>query len=122
MDDGAPTIDEVFDVLSDRRRRTALEVLIAHEVPLALADLADEVAVREHEARITEISEETVRDVYLSLYHKHVPKLREANVVRYDQDRDLVALTDHADHVEGFMHELDPRFDDPDETGAGVGG
>lgn len=121
MDDGPPTIDEVFDVLSDSRRRTALEVLIAHEVPLALADLADEVAVREHDARITDISEETVRDVYLSLYHKHVPKLREADVVRYHQERDLVALSDHADHVEGFMDELGPRLDDRNGTDAGVG-
>ena len=92
--------DTVFDVLAHHRRRTALSVLIDHENPITLADLADEVAVREHDASIDEVPAEDVMQLYLSLYHAHVPKLAEEGFVRYDQERDLVELHVDDDRLE----------------------
>lgn len=59
---------------------------------MALADLADEVAARENGTPITQTSAEEVKRIYISLYHTHVPKLEAADVVRYSQDQDMVAL------------------------------
>ncbi|MDG5776811.1 hypothetical protein VB773_21890 [Haloarculaceae archaeon H-GB2-1] len=61
---------------------------------MALPDVADEIAVWEHEASIDEIDADTVASIYFSLYHTHVPKLETAGVVEYHQEEDLLTLTD----------------------------
>jgi len=95
--------DTVFEVLAERRRRYLLGSLAEHGYSLTLADLADEVASREYDAHITEIPEDDVLEIYLSLYHQHVPKLADADVVAYDQDHDLVARAENASVVERVM-------------------
>lgn len=80
-----------FDVLVDRRRRVTLRVLREYGEEMTLADLAEEVAVRELEVAITEVSPETVTEVYISLYHDHLPRLVDAGLLAYEQERDLVS-------------------------------
>lgn len=94
-ENNADSFDPRFEMQADRRRRCALHCLHQFEGPLALADLAEEVAVREHDASITEISAEEVKRIYMSLYHDHIPELEDASVVHYDQDRDVVALSEN---------------------------
>lgn len=89
-------LDTVYELLANHRRRYALSCLNEHANPMSLADLADEVAVRENGTSTTEVSDETIKDIYISLYHVHIPKLEEANVVRYDQEEDTVALSKEA--------------------------
>lgn len=86
------SLDDLFDLLSNRRRRHLLRCLDEYDDPMALADLADEIAAKEYDAPITETSAKEVKRIYVSLYHNHVPKLEEAGIVRYSQERDLVAL------------------------------
>lgn len=95
--------DTVYELLADRRRRYLLECLAEHGYSLTLADLADEVAAREHDCHIADVPEEVVLRIYLTLYHQHVPKLHEAEVVRYHQDRDMVAKGDIAPVVERVL-------------------
>lgn len=83
----------VFHALADSRRRTALCCVQEHHV-VSLADLAEIVAEEELEEDVTAIPGERVREVYLSLYHTHVPLLTEAKLARYDQEEDLVSRTD----------------------------
>jgi len=87
------SLDEstLHDLLSSERRRHVLDCLAEHG-SMALPDLADEVAAREHDAHLPQVPEEAVLTTYLSLYHSHVPKLTDAAVVSYNQDRDVVAL------------------------------
>ena len=58
---------------------------------LTLPDAAEEVAVRETGRKVTELSAERVHQIYISLYHDHLPRLVEANLLEYDQERDLVS-------------------------------
>lgn len=94
----ADTIDRstLHGLLSSERRRHVLGCLDEHG-PMALPDLADEVAEREHDAALSQVPEDAVLKTYLSLYHTHVPKLTNGGVVRYDQDRDTVALAADVD-------------------------
>lgn len=90
----APDLDTLFSMLSDERRRYALYCLDEHRNPVALADLADEVARLEHDARtVAEVPAEDVKSVYMSLYHNHVPRLEDAGIVSYSQSADTVRLT-----------------------------
>lgn len=87
------SLDALFDLLADFRRRTAYLTLCSHG-DLSLPDLADEVAVAERDDALPEIDADAVLRVYLSLYHNHVPKLAEAGLVAYDQEDDYVTLTE----------------------------
>jgi len=98
----AAGLEDTFDVLSNRRRREALRRLAAHDEPMALADLADEVTVAERGAPITDIPAEAVKRVYITLYHTHVPRLENVGFVRYDQERDLVVPTSDRPALEQF--------------------
>jgi len=94
--------DTIHDLLSEKRRRFALSCLVDHD-SLALPDLADEVAEREHEGALPEIPEEAVLRTYLALYHNHIPKLSRAGVVTYDQKSDRVALAENADSLKQHL-------------------
>ncbi|UPV73902.1 hypothetical protein M0R89_15330 [Halorussus limi] len=82
------SVNTLFDVLRAERRRYVLSTLQSHETSMSLTDLAHEVAKRENgEASPTT---EAVTRVHASLYHVHIPKLKEANIIEYDQERRIV--------------------------------
>ncbi len=98
----APSVSEVFAMLSRKRRRIVLEALLDHR-HMTMADLAEQVACREEETAFAELDEEEVLEVYTSLWHQHVPKLEEGGLVEYDEEHDLVALAPAADEIDGFI-------------------
>ncbi|WP_121822707.1 DUF7344 domain-containing protein [Halostella salina] len=92
-EDGSATEDRdaLFDALSHRYRRFAIDALDSCDGSLALADLAAEVAERDAESDAS--VPDHVRRVEVELYHVHVPKLAAIGVVRFDRDRNVVGLT-----------------------------
>ncbi|MFB6129298.1 MAG: hypothetical protein ABEJ28_00565 [Salinigranum sp.] len=96
--------DERLTVLANERRRHVIEALGASSVPLAVADVAREVARRESDrddppAELTEC-------VYLSLVHCHLPKLADARVVDRDRDRNVIAPGDSFGQVSTLLEAL----------------
>lgn len=87
----AETLDDVFSLLGDQRRRLLLAVMRNYGEAVTLPDAAEEVAARETGHTVRNISAEHVTEVYLSLYHDHLPRLVDAGLLEYDQERDLVA-------------------------------
>src|SRR6056297_3159469 len=94
-------VNRVLWLLSNQRRRHAIRVVRAHGEPITLPDVADEVAVRECDRPLPEIDPETVSEIYISLYHDHLPRLVDAGLLAYDQERDLVRPTFGRDTVVG---------------------
>jgi len=92
-------VDALYHVLSASRRRFVLRLLGDHSTPMALADVADELAAWERDADLTEVPAADVKSVYMSLYHVHVPKMEDAGVVEYGQQRDAVALAENAESL-----------------------
>lgn len=95
--------DTIFELLAHHRRRTILALLQTYSYPLPLADVAEEVAVREHDTSIDGIPADEVKRIYMTLYHRHIPKLSQYEVVSYDQDRDMVALTERGGQLLAVM-------------------
>ncbi|RZH66306.1 DUF7344 domain-containing protein [Natrinema altunense] len=91
VDASTESLDGAFALLADQRRRLLLAVMWTYGEELTLPDAAEEVAVRETGRKVTNIPAERVREVYLSLYHDHLPRLVDAGLLEYDQERDLVA-------------------------------
>lgn len=102
-----PSLDSVFKLLSSQRRRHVLHCLTQRDAPVELADLAEEVAAREEEMPTAEVTAEEARRIHLSLYHTHVPKLKDAGVVRHDPEEETVALAADADRLERYEKLLD---------------
>lgn len=97
--------------------RRQMLIHLARHVTLSLADMADELAVRENGRPLTEIPAENVRDIYLELYHTHLPRLVHANVAVYDQEQDLVSRSGYgADAVADIRVVDEPWIDDYDDT------
>jgi hypothetical protein len=95
----AKSADGLNELLLDRRCRDALHCLQVHEDPLTLADLAEEVAVRETGMALTEISATDVKEIYMSLYYTQIPRLEGEDLVRYDQETDTVARHVGREHL-----------------------
>ncbi|WP_323172435.1 hypothetical protein [Natrialba sp. PRR66] len=89
-------VETVFTMLADDRCWYVLRCLTEHETPISLADLATEVAIREHGTRPADIPAADTKQIHVTLYHKYVPKLAAAGFVTYDSDRNRV------DTVESF--------------------
>lgn len=87
----ADAVDEAFELLAEQRRRLLLEVMRTYAEPLTLPDAAEEVAVRETGRPVPNIPAERVAEIYTSLYHDHLPRLVDAGLLEYDQERDLVS-------------------------------
>lgn len=80
------------DGRANERRRAVLDALLAAAAPLALADLAVELVERERGPSPGASDHEAIQRCYVSLYHRHVPKLVDAGLVTFDDDRRTVAL------------------------------
>lgn len=89
----------LFETLAHQRRRHVLDLLSDRSSPAALADLATDVAARETDATAGEVSAGVKERVHAALYHVHVPKLAAVDLVRYDRDRNVVALSADGDRV-----------------------
>jgi len=98
MGDPDGNVELTFRALAARRRRIALRSLQTHR-RISLADLAELVLERETESDIVDLQPEEIRDVYFSLYHKHIPLLEEAGLASYEQEEDLVSITESTDSV-----------------------
>lgn len=104
MNEDDADLDRLLKAVSDRLRRRALSCLGRHDV-LTLADLADELAERKHGAPLSEVPPEEVKEIYLTLYHTHVPRLETEGLVQYDQDQDMVGITERGRTVDRWLEE-----------------
>lgn len=112
--DGADTdselpTDVVEDLLSDPRRRYALETLSRRETPMVVDDLAAAVRARETGVAPDAVGKDERRRVREDFFQRHLPKLTATDVVRYDSLLGTVELT----ALESFREELEDRRREP---------
>jgi citrate lyase beta subunit len=93
-----------LDALAHRRRLTALSALEDANSPMTTNELATEVAIRELDYPDDDLDDSHVDRVLVALHHVHLPKLEEANLVRYDPADDTVERTETAPDVETLLH------------------
>nr|WP_231736988.1 hypothetical protein [Halobacterium sp. CBA1126] len=99
----APTEDELFDVLSNRRRRYAVHALEATDSAAEIGDVAEQVAAWEYGVDVEQVSYEERKRVYTALQQSHLPMMDDAGVVDFDKNRGTVEPTDALDDVEVYM-------------------
>ncbi len=89
--------DVIFELLKNRRRREVLAYLLEAEETVTLGELAEQIAAWENDTEVAALSSDQRKRVYVALYQTHLPKMDDAGIVEYDQDRGLISLADNAD-------------------------
>ena len=89
--------DVIFELLKNRRRREVLSYLLEAEETVTLGELAEQIAAWENDTDVNALSSDQRKRVYVALYQTHLPKMDDAGIVDYDQDRGLITLADNAD-------------------------
>lgn len=101
--------DEVYDILSNGRRRFVIYLLRQEGGQIALNELSDRVAAWENDVPVEELSDQQVKRVYVSLYQTHIPKLEESGIVEYDKDSGVIALTSNVASLDAYLPDEERR-------------
>lgn len=102
---------EIFVLLANRQRRLLLRVLQESTTPLRTITLAKRMAERAYENPTVEDR----RTIYLSLYHNHLPRLEEADVIVHHGDEGTIVPDVNFDDVVRILesaHEQDLPWSD----------
>lgn len=117
----ARSLDALFEALADARRRTVLDVLSHQYQEIRTETLAREVAASETGTAEREVTVAETEQRLVSLRHNHLPRLREAGLIEYEDDEQTVAYEGHPELRVQWMHsQLGDDFrksltDDPKE-------
>lgn len=101
------SLDTIFDLLSNPRRRFVLHYLKEHDGTVELNDLAAEIAAKENDVPKEELTSQQRKRAYVSLYQTHVPKLEEVGVIEYDSETGQITLTEQADQIDRHLDTSD---------------
>jgi hypothetical protein len=94
---------EVYDLLSNARRRYVISYLRDHNEPVELTDLSRAVAAWENDTSEEELSDQQTKRVYVSLYQTHVPKLDDSGLVDYNQETGAIQLTSSVNELDNYL-------------------
>ncbi|WP_423999561.1 DUF7344 domain-containing protein [Haloarcula salina] len=113
------TRDDIFHVLQCRRRRLVLKYLHEYsgDEPADMSDIAEHIAALEHDTTVDALRSKQRQRVYIALYQSHLPKMDDAGVVDYNQDRGLVEPTPLASAFDRYLEQEPQLLSTPaDET------
>lgn len=102
--------ETAFQLLSHSTRIGLLECLKDYDETLALADVSEEVACTVEDKPVQNIEAESVKQIYMALYHSHIPRLEAHDIVQYDQERDLVTLTERGHQLAEYLNQFKNQF------------
>ena len=92
---------EVYQVLSNSRRREALTELWGHAEPMSLRELSEAIAAAE--AGYHPAPRPLRKSVTNTLHQTHLPKMHELELIEYDPDRKTVSACPGARQVRQYM-------------------
>lgn len=98
-----PSEETLYGVLSDKRRRYTVHFLKQRDEPVAVRELAEQVAAWENEKAPAELSSQERKRVYIALYQSHLPTLDAEGIVEYDEDAKLVSLADGMTEIDMYL-------------------
>lgn len=98
-----PSEADIFDVLSNPRRRHVVRVLDRHGGAVSLDTLARRVAAAENDISRDEVSYHQRKRVYTALQQGHLPTMDDCGVVAFDRDRGVIAPSDGLADVERHL-------------------
>ena len=99
----------VFDILSNERRRYVLHHLLSKDGEADLRDLSLQVAAWENELEPDDVSRQQRKRVYATLRQTHLPRMAEAGIIEYDEDRSIATVTSQVEDIELYLDVVPKR-------------
>lgn len=100
--DGELSLDTLYALLADRRRRTVLSILAARDRSMTVSDLASAILEFDDADAGSGYEDELTR-IGVALVHVHLPRLADAGIVEYDATHGLVEPTAELDRLEPHL-------------------
>ncbi|QSG05420.1 DUF7344 domain-containing protein [Halapricum desulfuricans] len=97
------SIDVIFEVLKNERRRRVIEYLQANDGPAELGTVAEHIAALENDKEESAISYDERKRVYVGLYQCHLPKMDDMGVIDFNRARGRMELTDQAQQLDPYL-------------------
>ncbi|WP_255196252.1 DUF7344 domain-containing protein [Halorarius litoreus] len=105
------SLDNVFGILSNERRRHVLWFLAEQDGPVSLRELSEYVAAIENDKPVAQLSSQERKRVYVGLYQGHLPKMDDLSFIEYNKDRGIIELGPHAVHTAPYLQPTDTTGD-----------
>lgn len=106
---GAVTEDELYQLLSNRRRRYVIHRLRHDGERTDIGSLAERVAAWENGCEVDELTAAERKTAYTALHQRHLPKLDDAGIVEFDKARGAVEPTDAVEDVAIYTEVVEGR-------------
>jgi hypothetical protein len=104
------TEGDVFEVLSNERRRYAIHYLMQHpDEQVEMGDLSTQVAAWEAGIDPEAVTYDQRKSVHTSLYQYHAPKLADTGLVDYDSRGGVVELTEDGEDLDLYLEAVRGR-------------
>jgi len=97
------SLDLIFEILKNERRREVIRYLREHEQQVTLSDLAEHIAALENDTDIASITSSQRKRVYVGLYQCHLPKMADMGIVDFNQNRGIVDLGPNAPQLYEYI-------------------
>ncbi|QRV15066.1 hypothetical protein JMJ58_19495 [Haloterrigena salifodinae] len=110
-------LDHVYEALGHPRRRYLCYTLL-EDSEWSLNDLATKIAAWETDTPEHAVSELQQERVYVSLYHAHVPKLVDEDVIAFDEMTETITTDQNAGQVLAALQGMGASLDSNQETHA----
>ena len=94
--------DEIHEVLAARFRRYTLYCLYLQGPQMSLRDVAEQIVEWESDEPLPDVSEEPMR-TYSVLYHSHLPKLVDTDVVSVSGSDDVLEVSENAAQLRPYL-------------------
>ena len=104
--------DDVFEALSNERRRCVLFYLQEQPAAVPLGELVDHVTAWQYDQPLSNLDPSDRMCVYSALHQVHLPYLEATGFVEYDLDAGVITVTDAARYAKLYL-EYDPGNDIP---------
>lgn len=107
------TRDEIFEVLSNQRRRYAFHYLRQHEGDTVdVSNVAEQIAAWENGKAVDSLTAAERKRVKTALHQFHLPKMDDLRFLEYDSRRGEVQLSEEFSDVEIYL-DIVPGLDVP---------
>lgn len=109
----------VFDALAHPRRRYIIYSLLSN-ARWTLTELATKLVAWERDIPETDVADFARDQMFVSLYHAHIPRLIESRIIRYEDDdaREVIVADENAAQVLAALEGAGASLDTAQETHA----
>ena len=116
------SLDLIFEVLKNRRRRDVIRYLKERDERTSLSDLAEHVAALENDTTTQALTSSQRKRVYVGLYQCHLPKMDDMDIVNFNQDRGYVELGANVDQLDPYLDPVTNEGNDWHKYYLGISG